>query len=33
MTKMSSVKLKKKFFAHWRDFINFGVPPDKAIFF
>ena len=33
MTKISSVKLKKKFLSHKRDFINLGVPPDEAIFF
>ena len=27
MTKISSVKLKKKFSAHGKDFINLGVPP------
>ena len=33
MTKISSVKLKKKFSAHGKDVINLGVPPDKANFF
>ena len=33
MTKISSVKLKKKFSAYGRDFINLGVPPDEAFFF
>ena len=30
MTKISYVKLKKKFSANGRDFISLGVPPSKA---